>query len=311
MNLISCPLFSKATQRLFFGVLAAGAFAVSGAIAQTQPGNTLPEALKDIKQATGMCVSDDGAPGRTGAGGNGANPDMSCVITPADLSALLARGDSVPVDVRHAADYEVFRIDGALNVSVSELRTKPFLQGKTIVLIGNGKAERELYVACAELKTQGFKQVKVLRGGMPSWLLHGQAVVGRAADATLPVRVSTSDLWTESQFDANLVLVARSQTEIQRQLPVSVLVQDESPGAVKVVIERRRKELRNAPLAAVVLVTSPRTSVETLQRLRQAIQPVPLLVYTDGPESYAKQLVQQKAVWVAQQRGPRRPGCGL
>lgn len=314
MNPISHLFSFKASRQCAFGALLAGILWVSGAMAQAQPGNALPEALKDIKQATGMCVSDEVAPGKVGSGaggGNGANPDLSCAIGPADLAALLARGDTVPVDVRHAADFEIFRIDGALNVSVSELRTKPFLQGKTIVLVGNGKAERELYVACAELKGQGFKHAKVLRGGMPAWLLQGQAVVGRTADGTLPVRLSPSDLWIETQFDANLVLVARSQAEIQRQSPVAVLLQDDTPATIKAVIERRRKELKNAPLAAVVLATAPGTSIETLQRLRQAIQPVPLLAYTDGPEPYTKQLSQQKAVWVAHQRGPKRPGCGL
>ena len=137
------------------------------------------------------------------------------------------------------------------------------------------------------------------------------ALLGQPPDVENFARLAASELWTESQFDANLVLVTRNQEEMQRHLPYAMLIRDESEAAVMAMLERRRKALKNAPLAAVVLVTAPGTSVDTLKRLRQAIQPIPLLVYTDTLQAYTQQVAQQKAIWVAQMRGPKKVPCGL
>ncbi|MFC5473797.1 hypothetical protein [Paraherbaspirillum soli] len=121
---------------------------------------------------------------------------------------------------------------------------------------------------------KGIKQVKVLRGGMPSWLLSRQAVLGKPLDAMQSVRLS--------------------------------------PAAIKSMIEqRRRKGSKGAPLAAVILVTAAGATPETLQRWREAAQPTPLLIYADTQDAYARQLTLQKAIWTAQAHGPKQLGCGL
>ena len=314
------PLFARPSWRVLCCALRAGSWGLwiaGAAVAQAQSGNVLPEALKNIKPATGACLRDD-APSAQ-AGGEvvveGAPPDLLCAIDPLKASALYGQPEVVWVDVRSATDYVAFRINGALNMSVSELRTKSFLRGKTIVLVGNGKAERELYAACADLKMGGFSKVLVLHGGITSWSSRGQeltqALLGQPPDVENFARLAASELWTESQFDANLVLVTRNQEEMQRHLPYAMLIRDDSEATVMAMLERRRKALKNAPLAAVVLVTAPGTSVDTLKRLRQAIQPIPLLVYTDTLQAYTQQVAQQKAIWVAQMRGPKKVPCGL
>lgn len=295
-------------------VLPIGLLATCSAFAQTQSGAPMPEALKNIKPTASVCLREAAVSPKARAFAKmdeAARPDLSCAIAPAELSRLLKRPDTVLIDVRNATDYAAFHIEGVLNTTVSELHIKRFLRGKTVVLIGSGKAERELYTACTRLKTHGFRQVKVLHGGMPSWLSFGQAVLGRVPNAAQLARLTPSELWIESRFDANLLLVARSQEEIQRQLSSSMLIPDESPAAVQAAIERRRKQPKKAPLAAVVLVTAAGSDNETVQRLRQAIQPIPLLVYTNTADAYAHQLAQQKAVWAAQARGPKQPACGL
>jgi len=287
--------------------------AASGAMAQLSPGSALPEALKTIKPATGVCRRDEAPAAKTANQSTleGPSPDLLCAITPADLSALRGRADATVVDVRGRAAHEAFHVGSALNMTVSELRTKAVLRGKTLVLMGDGKAERELYAACADLKSRGFKRVSVLRGGMPSWLSHGGAVEGRAPDLAQSVRLSSAELWGESQFEANLVLVTDAQEALHSRLPYSMRVRDESAAAIKSMIERRRKELKNAPLAAVVLVASAAVPDEALKRTAQAIEPVPLLVYSESSDTYMRQIAQLKASWVAQARGPKRPGCGL
>jgi rhodanese-related sulfurtransferase len=293
--------------------LAIALFTAACAWAQTLSHGALPEALKDIKQSSGMCWRDDVAqPTKNSpAPAQEASPDLSCAIAPAELASVQNRADSLLVDVRALVEHETFRIGGAIAMTVFELRTRSVLRDKNLVLIGDGKAERELYAACAGLKARGFKRVRVLRGGMSSWLAHGGAVQGNPPDPLQSVRLSSSQLWGESQFDANLVLVTAEQQSFQDRLPFAMPVADASPAAVKSVIERRRKELKNAPLAAVVLVTSASTTDESFKRLTQALQPVPLLLYTESAQTYSRQFAQLKATWEARAKGPKRLRCGL
>lgn len=286
--------------------------ATSGyAFAQMSTGGGIPDALKELKQAGGVCLRDSYTPSDFRAASGRAPADLSCAIVPKDITKILDQPNTVLVDVRNAADFLAFRINGAMNASASSLRTKKFLRDKTIVLIGSGKAEAELYTACSDLRSDGFKRTLVLRGGMASWITSEQPMLMQSAPDNQPEFLNASEFITESQFRANLIVVERSQELLQRQLPSSILIPDESVAALKSAIEKRRKESKNAPLAAVVLVRAPNSGGEEIQKLRHEIQPVPLLIYAGGVDNYTQQLKQQKAIWAAQARGPKQPGCGL
>lgn len=285
------------------------ALASGAALAQTPPDTALPKALKDIRPAAGMCVREDAAPPQAEVKANVVKPDLSCAITPADLSRRITAPDTVLADVRTAAEYAAFHIENALNATASELAFKRFLHGKTVVLVGDGKAEQELYAACARLKSQGIKQARVLRGGLPAWLSSGQAVLGRAPDAAQLARLTPVELLAESRFNANLILVPRNRDDIRRWLPSSVLIAQESPAAIQEAVNARRKKLNNAPLASVVLVAADADN-ETIRRLIQAIGPIPLLAYSDTTDAFARQIAQQEAIGLAQAHGPKKPGCG-
>lgn len=307
-------ILSDVSGRIFtLWLILVGWWSAGNAIAQAPQGATFPEALKEIKQAAGMCLREDIVPTEKGGGfrSESLEPDLSCAIAPSELATILGRSDMVLVDVRNREEYATFHIPGVLNMLHSDLRSKYFLRNKTMVLIGNGKAERELYASCADLKAGGFKQVKVLRGGTISWLSSGQLMEGQLPNVMQSARLTASELLIESQFDSNLVLVSQNLEKIQHYLSFSVLIPNESFATVKAVIERRRKELKKSPLAAVVLVTNQNTDGDTMQRLSQALQPIPLLVYTDSVEAYVSRVEQQRAIWLAQARGPKKLGCGL
>ena len=210
-------------------------------------------------------------------------------------------------DVRPAADYAAFHLNGALNLTAAELRTKPYLRGKAVVLIGDGKAERERYIDCARLKASGFKHTKVLRGGMPAWLSSGQAILGRASDAASMGLLSPGELWAETRFNANLVLLTADRKGLSHEWPSATTIPDASLAAIQAALKQRGNK---SPPASVVLVTADDKVAASLPGLRQAIQPVPLLAYTGLADAYTRQLAQQQAVWDAQARGPKKPRCG-
>jgi rhodanese-related sulfurtransferase len=284
----------------------------AGAIAQVTSGEKLPDALKEIRQAAGVCRRDDVLPVVDGALlAPELQPDLGCAISVAELQSLLRRPGAALIDLRSAGDHQVFHIEGALNLNRSDLHSKPYWRGKAVVLIADGKAERELYRECARLKQSGYKEVRVLRGGMPLWLAHSLPVTGRAPSAQQLARLSAAEFWMESQNPDNLIALGKEQNALQGDLSFSVVLPQTTGEAIKVLLERRRKELKGAPLASVVLAAAPAVTDEQIQRLQLAVMPVPLLVYAGNRDVFVRQLAVQKAIWTAQARGPKQPGCGL
>lgn len=283
---------------------------MQSALAESHPVVNVRDALKNIKPSGGSCTQKEAnkpKPSKVAPVAE-VKPDLSCAVAPVDLANLLQSADTVLIDTRSATDFANYHIDGAMNLSSTELRSKSFLREKSVVLIGNGKAEREQYIDCKRLKSNSFKRVKVLRGGMPGWLVSGQTVLGQPPNPAQLARLTPSDLWIESRFDANLVLVAMSQAALQKQFANSLLIPDEKPKTVQAAIEHRKTHSKSRSLAAVMLIADKDID---FQALSQAIKPLPLLVYAETADAFTHYVAQQKIVWEAQARGPKQPsGCG-
>lgn len=278
--------------------------------AQRLNGPPLAEALKDIPPVGTSCRREDARLSPLLREREPVAPDLSCAIAPAELQAWRERADTTLVDVRPAPDQAAFRIGGSLSMDLSALRTKPQFKTKATVLIGSGKGEAALYAACAALRRDGFRQVRVLWGGLPAWLSQGLPVEGRAPDPASLQSLGAAELWAESRFEGNLVLLDPAQAALGPPLPSALPVRDASPQAVALVLDRQLKARKGVPIAAVVWVASPQTPALELERLRAAVQPLPLLVHAQPPAVFAQQLAQLQAVWTAQARGPRQPPCG-
>lgn len=284
----------------------------ASAVAQVATGDKLPEALKEVRAATGACRRDDVLAGASGTVAvPEVEPDMGCAIPVTELQSLLVRQSTTLIDLRPSADHQMYHIESALNLNLSELLSKLYWRNKTVVLIGSGKAEREIYSVCARLKQSGYQQVRVLRGGMPLWLTHNQPVTGRAPSAQQLARLSADEFWLESQNPDSLVVLDKVQSALQGDLSFSVVLPQTTGEAIKGVLEHRRKALKSAALSSVVLAAAPAVTDEQIQKIQQAILPVPLLVYADTRDAFVRQLAVQKAIWLAQARGPKQPGCGL
>jgi rhodanese-related sulfurtransferase len=279
------------------------------ASSQTMRANTLPESLKSIRQATGVCHKDDLPPGLAPLIQD-VKPDMSCAVTGAALADLQRRPETVLLDLRQDSDFAAFHIPGALNPTLSDLHSKPYWRNKTTVLAGNGKAERELYSECARLKQLGYKDVKVLRGGVPSWLASGQPVSGRAPSPVQAATLSAAQFWLESQNPDNLVVLDKDQGALQNDVPFSMVLPGMTAKAIGVAVEKARTALKHAPLAAVVIVTGSRLPDDQAAALQHALLPMPTLFYAEGHAVFRRQVAVQKAVWQAQAHGPKLPSCG-
>ena len=269
------------------------------------PGGTMPEALKGINPVSSVCKREDVVAGTAGTSpAAAARRDAACAVTPSQLDALRGDPRTVLVDVR-ASPAPLPEGLATMTMPLSAVRTKAFLQDKTVVLLGNGRMERELYEACGALLAQGFARVRVLQGGVPNWPVAVRA--GEVPSWSL----TAAELWAESQFDGNVVLVSARQAGLRKPLPEAVELPALTPDAARAAVKRWRRDHKAAHLSAVVLAAAPEDGEEAVPRLREALHPVPVLVYTGNDSTYLRQMVQQKTVWAAQARGPRKPACGL
>lgn len=274
----------------------------------------MPDALKGVAPAGQSCKRDEVAQRPKGLSEPAVQAipaDLHCAVSVPEVVSLRDRNAAFLVDTRSPREFEALHIDGALNATPAEVRSKTFLRDRTLVLVGSGKAEQELYVACTELKSRGFPRVKVLRGGMPLWQAQGQPTVGLRSDGALPPSLNTAELWLETQFDANLVLVAPSHAALRDQLPYAMPLAQVNASAVKSVLDLRRRELKNSPLSAVVLVAEESAmAADTWRALAASMAPVPLLVYTHPADVFMREMRQQQLSWTALARGPKQPPCG-
>lgn len=267
----------------------------------------MPAVLRGIPQATGACrVGDGGVPLHSALGG--AKPDFGCGVLVATARQLLQRPDAVMVDMRPVTEFEHYHVDGAIQASLSDLTSKPYWRDKAVLLMGNGKSERELYSACATLK-KSYKEVVVVRGGMPMWLGSGAAVAGRAPSASALVRLAAPELWLETQNEGTLVVLSKSQSALQADIAFARPLPETSASAIIEVIDKRRKAMKKAPLSAIVLVAEADFSDDKIAALQRSL-PAPLLVYTGGRDAYKQQMKTQNAIWLAHTKGPKQLGCG-
>jgi rhodanese-related sulfurtransferase len=286
-------------------------FLIGSAHAQGLPASAA-ELLKDMKQSGESCRRKDQLAKSTQVVQREAyEPDLNCMISAQELLLWTKAGQSTIVDTRIGRDYAQFRIDGSINLPLHEVVRKEYLRSNSITLVGSGKSERELYVACASLKASGFKFVNVLKGGMLAWLAAEQPVTGRPLPVEQLQRLEPEELFAEDLFTANLLVVSAGESNMLKDLSYAVASPLGDVEGLKQLLAVHRREGKGRTLSAVVWVGSNQTNSVLLAHLRLIAAPLPFLVYLGGEAVYQRYLLEQKAVWLAQARGPKQPNCGL
>lgn len=276
----------------------------------SRPGDQIPDALKEMSPVSEVCRRDAPKQGEKPiASAKNYEIDLQCSIAADSFVSTRGVGDSIVVDRRDASDFRAFHIEGAMNLGLADLIAKPYWRSKKVVLIGNGRAEAELYRECSRLKSVGYRSVHVLRGGMPSWLNTNLPVVGYATEGADLAEISAAELLIEAQNSYNIVLIDKSAITVPTDIGAAYEIPSASAGGIKEFMEKHRKANPRSLTASVVLVS--RVSNEEIAQLRGVLSPTPLLVYRGSWEGVVSQQNANKAMWAAYARGPKVPGCGL
>lgn len=122
---------------------------------------------------SGTVRSDDGFPSR----GTSPVEEAEAWLSAAELHQGGSLGATL-VDVRPAPEFQECAIPGALNLSPFELKVRAPLKKRPIVLISRGHEESRWQQERARLLSAGFRDVRLLRGGMNAWIRQGYPTTG-------------------------------------------------------------------------------------------------------------------------------------
>jgi rhodanese-related sulfurtransferase len=94
-------------------------------------------------------------------------------ISATELAILSKQNAAIIVDVRSPQEFAAFKIPGSINVPLPLLGKFPFPAGKVAVISGSGLNDGQL------LSSLTKEKIKILRGGIRSWILSGQSIAGQ------------------------------------------------------------------------------------------------------------------------------------
>lgn len=237
--------------------------------------------------------------------------DFGCAIEVGAAVSMLSKPNVVLVEMRSRVDYDAYHVDGSLNLQTSELKSKSYLKGRSLLLLGSGKGEHEHYTACAELKAAGFKSVRVLRGGMLAWLKERRPVVGSAPEATQLSTLSPAELFHEMANSHNLILSSASVGTPNALAGRAVTLPRATATTMKDTVARHKKVSKNAPLASIVLVLADGQERSLVSEMLATFTQDPVLIYPGPMSAYETFLETQNTMWKTQARGPKKAACPL
>ncbi len=247
------------------------------------------------------------------------------LIDPNRLKAvLLKKSKIVLVDIRPKSEFEKFRISGSLHMEIYSIKTKNFLKERDVVIIANGYHLAMPLRECKKLKSQGFKSIRVLYGGIQAWINSGGKIEGIYSRTS--VKSTFSDpvvLFEERELDDWIVLdlfgeKKKMSTLFSNWQIISINYTKNS--------KRLTKRIRHA-------VSKIRSSKENFRRCLAFLDknktkkifdsfklPYPLFIYNGSISDYESFLEKEKRILKTKmdierkkgQEGLRKPcGCGF
>lgn len=128
--------------------------------------------------------------------------------------------NAIFVDVRPETAFRQVHIPGSLNIQPYALRTKTFLRGKQVVLVGMDMVGSSLEGLCWELRNSGFPGAGILDGGIGCWARAGNALAGVAPDAARSNRVTADQMRRLASSERLKIIMADKTLDIYSQVLV-------------------------------------------------------------------------------------------
>jgi rhodanese-related sulfurtransferase len=137
-----------------------------------------------------------------------ADLDFSCLTTLPSISSNLSAYQLVDVR-RH--DGAAPSIAGAWQMPVAHLKTKSFLKNRPLLLIDEGFSRVGAASDCQLLRKAGFKNIKILMGGVDTWQSYENTPRSRVNATTQPNRVVSAQQILYEYSNHKVLLITGSK----------------------------------------------------------------------------------------------------
>ena len=189
-------------------------------------------------------------------------------IKPDRVYNLLLEGSGMwLVDVRNSSQFEQSHIEGAVNISVLNLKYRNYPKGKLFVLGGGSPGQREAREAADVLVEKGYMNVYVLEGGITGWRLEELPMVSSGEYKAMGVTARELD-WALKNNVPLKVFDLRGETENEQgAVPGSQSISggnsNERLDSLRGILEKEPSQAKRlAGLETVVLVFSASEDAE-------------------------------------------------
>lgn len=226
----------------------------------------------------------------------------ACEIDAAELQIWQKRQDLALIDLRSASSRRELRIPGALDYPLYALKTKSYLKNRAVLLSGDGFHRLELERGCLELRQKGFKEVKVLKGGIQRWAAAGGRVEGPKKVLSEVQTLSAADVYTEMAGRGLLLIDVSKEaappviTGASRYVHLS-LTEPLSQFSEQLA-KRLAQELKGTTDTSIVLFndSSRAEEVHTLEALISALKTQDIWLLKGGRQSLAAFAAQNRSM---------------
>ena len=274
-----------------------------------QPADQVGAALKYLEPAGSSCKRQDESPQASTTSTRDYAPDLSCAVSAHEVSKRMSAGALHLVDTRTESEYLQGHIDGAINLSWGEVRVRNHLRSRPIVLLGSGKSDESLYIACAALKAAGVPKVSVLRGGMLVWRDAGMPLIGASEPLEEMRRLSDEQFMQALAVPSNIIVAMPEADDFTALTPRVIRLRSASDSAISDLLTERARQIGDIPFAGIVVLVSRGSRADSLAAAIRAVHPHPILTYAGTAKEYSAYVKTKRAMWVAQARGPKPLPC--
>lgn len=221
--------------------------------------------------------------------------DTSLYMSVTKAAQLYQNNQLIVVDIRRAAEFELFRIPVSINLPLHQIKHKSMLKNRMLLIVNDGKVYSSVEKAVIELLDAGFKQVKILNGGIGLWNKKVKVIDGQSGQANRLRLLSVENFLGEMKHGPWLVIdVSEKAAAIDKEEINGDVTHVPFNNVFSLNLNQALKQKRNL-LARILFVSDDK---QVYHQLNQRLTEVNLVEYqllsqtTDYIPVYKKQRLQ-------------------
>lgn len=215
--------------------------------------------------------------------------DTTVFMRVGDAEPLVRGGKLTVVDLRSPAAFARDGIPGSINVKPYALASKAFLRDTPLLLVDEGYHAAALASLCAALKSEGFRDVHALFGGIQAW---------RRRHGAIPVSyVPAREFFKERGYRYWLIVDASGRAEARKLFPAALRIALRRGWQQRVASAWKRDATQGFPPLVLVVGRDAKaaSAIEAgLARLRDGAE---FYVLDGGLKGYRGFLQRQALAW--------------